>query len=521
MDLAAGHQLFGLGIVYDWCGPDLDEASRRTIRETIQRRGAAMFEAAATGKAWWGRSYLQNHLWVDACGLSVAGLAVFDEVEDAELWIGLALDKFRRTTDALGPDGASHEGVGYWEYGVEYLLKFMALARERLGVNLYDRDWWRHTARYPLYLSLPRSAWTRSNCIVDIADCPRSHWYGPDYLLRRLASEYRDPHAQWLADEIDASDVAAFGAPWLNLVWYDPIVPAKSPASLPTLRHFDDLDIVSARSDWSGDESLVVLKCGPFLGHKAVQEFSYDPGGGHVHPDANHFVLFGAGQWLIRDDGYRSKWTGQHNTLLVDGRGQLGEGKQWFEGGQPLAVRARPRILRAESTPTLDHIVGDAAEAYPADLGVERFQRRLLFVKPDVLIVADDIRLKAPKELELRFHPEEQSGRRDGEAFVFAGRSAALRLEPLTAESIHVDAAPVAAAGRHGEQGQTLFAVRLVRTAAHWRNAVALSWAPAGRPIRKVHLDARGDLAVFRSGDRTVSLNWASGEVADTANRQP
>ena len=31
-----------------------------------------------TRKTWWGRSYLQNHLWVDACGLAVAGLAVFD-----------------------------------------------------------------------------------------------------------------------------------------------------------------------------------------------------------------------------------------------------------------------------------------------------------------------------------------------------------------------------------------------------------------------------------------------------------
>jgi hypothetical protein len=82
------------------------------------------------------------------------------------------------------------------------------------------------------------------------------------------------------------------------------------------LRHFEDLGIVSARSDWSGDESLLVFKCGPFLGHKAVGEFSFDPGGGHVHPDANHFVLFGAGEWLIRDDGYHAKWTGQHNTLL-------------------------------------------------------------------------------------------------------------------------------------------------------------------------------------------------------------
>jgi hypothetical protein len=510
MDLAAGHQLFGLGIVYDWCYADLDEATRTTIRETIARRGSAMFQAAVTRKTWWGQSYLQNHLWVNACGLAVAGLAVFDEVEDADLWIGFARDKFRRTMDALGSDGASHEGVGYWEYGVEYLLKFMHVARERLGEDLYQHDWWRNTARYPLYLSLPRRAWTRSNSIVDIADCPRGHWYGPDYLLRGLAREYRDPQAQWLAQETDAADVTAPGAPWLNLIWYDPTVPAVPPDRLPTLHHFDDMGIVSARSDWSGEESLVVLKCGPFLGHKAVEEFSYDPGGGHVHPDANHFVLFGAGQWLMRDDGYRSKWTGQHNTLLVDGRGQLGEGKQWFQGTQPLAVKSRPRIVRAESTATLDHVIGDAAEAYPADLGLERFQRHLLFLKPDVLIVADDIRLKQPQELELRFHPEQQTGRPDGAGFLFEGESAVLRLEPLTAESVRVDAAPLAIEGRHGERDQTMFTVRLARTADHWQNVVALSWAAAGQPVKQVKIERQGTVTTFRSGDRAVSLDWST-----------
>ena len=129
MDLATGHQLFGLAIVYDWCYRDLDEAARRQIRETLVKRTSAMFEAAATGKAWWHRSYLQNHLWVNITGMAASGIALFDEVDDAACWIGLPLDKYRRTMAALGPDGASHEGVGYWEYGVEYMLKFMDLAR--------------------------------------------------------------------------------------------------------------------------------------------------------------------------------------------------------------------------------------------------------------------------------------------------------------------------------------------------------------------------------------------------------
>ncbi|MCY3023596.1 MAG: DUF4962 domain-containing protein, partial [Planctomycetota bacterium] len=218
MDLAAGHQLLGLALVYDWCYADLDDDSRALIRQTLTKRAGAMFESAASGRRWWSKAYLQNHLWVNACGMAAAGMALFDENDEAVKWIGLPLDKFRRTMDALGSDGASHEGVGYWEYGVEYLLKFMYLARELLSVDLYGHDWWRNTTAYRLYLSLPRHAWTSRNNIVDLADCPRGNWYGPDHLLRGLAWEYRDGHAQWWADQVDEANIDGPSARWLNLI---------------------------------------------------------------------------------------------------------------------------------------------------------------------------------------------------------------------------------------------------------------------------------------------------------------
>jgi len=64
MDLATGHQLFGLACVYD-CATTPCEQTRNTIRDTLIKRGGAMFEAAATGKSWWQQAYLQNHLWVN------------------------------------------------------------------------------------------------------------------------------------------------------------------------------------------------------------------------------------------------------------------------------------------------------------------------------------------------------------------------------------------------------------------------------------------------------------------------
>jgi hypothetical protein len=49
-------------------------------------------------------------------------------------------------------------------------------------------------------------------------------------------------------------------AQWLNLIWYDPEVPAVAPDGLLTSRHFEDMGIVSARSNWSGDESLLARR---------------------------------------------------------------------------------------------------------------------------------------------------------------------------------------------------------------------------------------------------------------------
>lgn len=510
MDLAAGHQLFGLAIVYDWCYAGLGDSARRTIRNTLLKRGEAMFEAAATGKAWWRRSYLQNHLWVDACGLSTAGLAVFDKAPEATRWIGLGLDKFKLTMAALGDDGASQEGIGYWEYGTEYLLKFMWLGREMLGVSLFNHPWWRKTALYPLYLSIPRHAWTRRDSIVDIADCPRYHWYGPDYQLRCLAREYHEGHAQWLAQEIDRAGIDAPAARWLNLIWYDPAIRPEPPADLPTLYHFTDLDIVSARSGWSGDESLVVFKCGPFIGHTGVKEFSYDPGGGHVHPDANHFVVFGDGQWLIRDDGYSSKWTGQHNTLLIDGKGQTGEGHEWFRGSVPLAVKAEPRILRAVSTPQLDQMSGDATEAYPRSAGLRHYIRHLLFLKPNVLLVLDDIQMDHRHSLELRFHPEQQGAAKEGSAYLCRGKRADLRVEPLTVEGVKIRNQEMAGQDRHGGSSLHLFTIRLQTDQSHWRNAVALSWTKAGEPPPKVRMKATSGVWTFRTGRERIDFDWDS-----------
>lgn len=51
-----------------------------------------MAEATRDGDTYWANSYLQNHLWVCACGLGAASLALYDDnlaSADALHWLTL------------------------------------------------------------------------------------------------------------------------------------------------------------------------------------------------------------------------------------------------------------------------------------------------------------------------------------------------------------------------------------------------------------------------------------------------
>jgi hypothetical protein len=387
----------------------------------------------------------------------------------------------------------------------------MSLARDLLDVDFYDTEWWKNTARYSLYLSLPRLSWARRNCVVDLADSPRYHWYGPDHILRHLAAVYRDGYAQWLAEQIDLANVESSNAQWLNLIWYDPSVASRAPQTLPTLRHFSDMGIVSTRTGWTGGDNLVVFKCGPFIGHKAIMEFCHDPGGGHSHPDAGHFVLFANGEWLIRDDGIGDKWTSRHNTLLIGGTGQFGEGGGGFIAQGALDARARPRILTATSTPQYDHIAGDVTQAYPPALGLTRFVRHLLFVKPDVLLVLDGVLCENPSEMELRFHPASTICELGGNSAVAAGERTMLQIDLLTPEDVttRMERSPA----DNAAIGNDPVVIRYMRTGRQWRNAVALSWADIQKQPPTITLQAGASTWRFLLGGKTLTFGWQTGKA--------
>jgi hypothetical protein len=188
------------------------------------------------------------------------------------------------------------------------------------------------------------------------------------------------------------------------------------------------------RSSWTDpDATLVGFKCGPFMGRTLSQDAVFDFGTGHQDADSGSFQVFSHGEFLAIDPLYTGcERTEDHSTMLFKSHGQLGE-QNAFGSMEALRFGHHPEIVHAETTRQYDYVVGDVTRAYHPALGLARFVRHLLLLKPDVLLVADEISLReegvvrdfAPEALQTTGGLTHASNGyvvgREGEAFVIFG----------------------------------------------------------------------------------------------------
>ena len=434
-DLATGHLLFGMSVGYDWLWSDLDATSRDSIRNCLVKRGERLYDLLSTGKVWWHKSYLHNHQHVTMGGLAAAGFALYGENPGIDKWILLCDEKFKQAIISHPPDGGWHEGIPYSGYGIEYMMKYMALSQDLLGANLFKGSpFFKNIADFRIEAMIPFDYWKISkSTLMSIGDGPRVDWYGPDYLLRKLASEFKDGYAQWLAEKIDFSEYSSFQALFLNILWVNPSVKPKSPASLPLFKHYKDLDITYMRSGWDGKESVSMFKCGPPIGHHATTTYTYDPYGGHNHPDVGMFQIFSHGDWLITDEGYAWKRTIYQNTLVVNGIGQIGEGR-WGSSQKYIGAKDLPSIVYTISNKSYDYIIGNAKPAYLPSSHLSSFYRHILYLKPDCWVIADEAEADTTSLFEIYYHSNFPFLEKSNNCFTASGTRGSMTLTVLKPE---------------------------------------------------------------------------------------
>ena len=394
-DIGAHHLLRGLAACYDVCRDHMTDAERDTLKAIIVERT----------HQFWGRlkpfnlTPENNHAWLRAFGVAMAGLALTGDHDEAWEWAECVRQVYiGRFLCCLGYQGDNNEGLAYWGYGLSFIVQYADMMRAVCGIDMYKHPWLSQTARFPMYCA-PPGAWGVS---FGDSGMPNHAVRGPTQTgwVRKLAMRTRDPYALWYSGARDA---------------VDGLVP-KPPVDLPQSIHYRHIGwVVLNTSLIDGREGVTV----------AMHSGKYHAG--HQHPDQNHFVINAYGEKLAIDGGYYD-WYGSphfkaysmttlaHNTLLVDGEGQA-VCKRGADG----------RIAAYFDSPGYGYTVGDAAnpEVYRGKL--KQFDRQILFIKPGFVIVRDVVAASKQVKLDWMLHAIVQVKLGSGNSFEIECDRAALR----------------------------------------------------------------------------------------------
>ncbi|MFJ3699314.1 hypothetical protein ACIPW9_35205 [Streptomyces sp. NPDC090052] len=396
-DLDAGWLLHHLSLAYRWIGDELPGATSALLRYKLLLQGRRLYEfAVASEGRWWSSSYWQNHNWICYAGLATAGYVL-----GKQEWTDRARDNLGRVLDLLPDDGSHAEGVVYWRYGVPWLAMHLDLLQEAEGTDWWDRGGFlSRTFHYRLHQTAPGFALN-----VDHGDCHDRRSGHSAGLYYRLAAQYGIAEAQWMGNlasgELLRAEAAESGVrpgilpeAYLEYLWYDPSVPARRPTG--TRAFFPDLGLLTARTGWDANDTLVSFKASPGGGHKAwetSEKHRAEQGWetlnqGHHHPDSGSFVLVSQGAFLAVDEGYSNrKRAAHHNLLLVDGQGYADEDRYHVYAGIPHERQARQRdVLLAGGWA---HATAEIAAMYGPALGVRRLDRTLVFTPAGRLVLLD------------------------------------------------------------------------------------------------------------------------------------
>jgi len=438
-DLGFHHMLLGNAIAYDWLYNDLTEADRATIGASLAKRTQESYEVSSSLSYqwgnWWRRAYSQNHNWTNNSALGVAALVLQGSDSRANLWLAQAVDDLVRVDSLLEGigDGSWHESVNHQNYGLTMTLPFLVNLRRLTGQDLLPHTYLRNYTDWRIFNTLPGS--TRQAMSYGDFDWSWGNSCSPQAILRFIAAQERDGHAEWAAEQLITADgrhASIWSAPWyvFEFLYYDPLVPPQPPTDLPLNSTFQDLGGAIWRTGWGPGDLVFGLKTGapggrytfdkftagqyPF-DHPSVDVFNIS----HDHDDASGFYLYRGNVDLSSETvTYGQPGTQFHNALLVDGAGQYRAPDTFnayeYWGTDPSLLRGTDGHLDATySTQGFSYMVADATNRYryvdpqngkPAGLMVDRFQRHVLFVKPGYLIMVDDIRSSMPHQYDWISH---------------------------------------------------------------------------------------------------------------------
>jgi len=371
---------------YDWAFEALSEADRATMRQMIRARGEEAYhwlhDQPHEQKAYNSHAGRMWHF------LGEAAIAYYWEAPEAKRWLDYALTIYWGWYPVYGDeDGGWAQGYSYWASYVNRSTWWFDALHAALGIDGTQKPFYRNVGHFPIYVAPPGGALVGFGDFAEHRPNP-----APAATVAYFARMRQVPEWQWYAEAWGQGAGAAGPVGFLRDARPNPPKPqARPPENWPLARCFRGAGWVSLHTNLiDGSNNVQVMMRAAPLGNIS-----------HSHADQNAIVLGAYGSPLLVNTGVRpwygspfcKQWywtTKAHNALEIDGK------------GQPKTGEAAGKFVVFQPGKQYDYVVGDATPGYGEN--VERYRRHLLFLRPDVLVVVDEVKARKPVSLKFWLH---------------------------------------------------------------------------------------------------------------------
>jgi hypothetical protein len=369
---------------YTFVNDLLTEEEKEKCREVMKIRGDEMYNHLHPRHLWRPYASHSNRAWHF---LGEIGIAFMGEVEDAEQWLWFATNIFFNAYPVWADDdGGWHEGSAYWS---SYLTRFTWWAdiqRAALGIDAYQKPFFSNAGDFAVYLmppNVPRGGFGdltgnrnagQNRGIMTIFATQAQNGYWMDYVERVGGPSYTGGYIGFVRGAL-------------------PGVEPRSIAELPPSKLFRGTGLAMLHTDLTDslNDVQITFKSSPF----GTQSHGYEAN--------NAFLLYAYGEPLLIRTGQRDSYGSDHhrnwmwstrsvNSITVSGQSQ-----------HHRDARAKGEIIAFETSEAFDYVAGEAGEAYPDGL-VDQFTRHILFAKPDLIIIVDELATPEPQTFEWWLH---------------------------------------------------------------------------------------------------------------------
>ena len=386
LDTAILTKAFAIGL--DWLWDTWTPAQRETLRGAILEQGLQPAMKVYQSGGWWAKA---TNNWNQVCngGIGMGALAVADtDPKLAGEILHHAIRSIPLAMSAYAPDGAGHEGPGYWGFGGLYNIMLISSLESALGTDfgLAKIEGFRQSGDYPIYLSGARRKG------FDFGDSNPSATSAAQHLW--MGKRYGIPRYTWFRREALADSK---GGGFWDLIWLDAASANSPPGAMPADKHFRKAEVVTMRDSW--DASGVGFTVAMQGGNNAES---------HRHLDLGSFILDMDGERWIMDTGKEGQTYHKHRNKI--------ERNDFYrvraEGHNTLVIQPdagpdqNPRGIAAFT----DFVSEAAAASVSLDLtpayqkSATRVRRSFLLERGRAFTVTDRITCAKPSEIWSFFH---------------------------------------------------------------------------------------------------------------------